>query len=152
VRSVALGGLAAPDLERLVADTVRKSPAEVGELACRLSEKTSGNPFFVGEFLRTLNEEKLLRFAPEARSFTWDLERIDALSITPNVVELMLRRLKRLPPATLACAWPRPRASASTSRCWRPRPASPRPWRAPGSRRRSANALWSRSTRTTRSA
>jgi predicted ATPase/signal transduction histidine kinase/CheY-like chemotaxis protein len=102
LRSVTLGGLPEADLRLFVADTVRRAPSEVRELADRAVEKTSGNPFFVAEFLRTLHEERLLLFSPETRAWTWEPAKIDALAITPNVVDLVLRKLQRLPPATLS--------------------------------------------------
>jgi PAS domain S-box-containing protein len=101
VLSVTIGGLPDDDVCQFVADTVRKTPSEVRDLARRASEKTSGNPFFLAEFLRALHEERLLVFSPETRSWIWDLPNIDALAITPNVVDLMLRKLQRLPVPTL---------------------------------------------------
>ena len=65
-------------------------------------KKSSGNPFFAGEILRTLHEGGRLRFSSEERAFTWDVREIDDVDLTPNVVELVLRKLERLPEATLS--------------------------------------------------
>ncbi|MFT3926741.1 MAG: AAA family ATPase [Myxococcales bacterium] len=95
-----LGGLSQKEVTALIADAVRTTPSEARELAQLVYEKTSGNPFFVEEFLRTLDEEKLLSFSASQRRWVWNLAAIGALGITPNVVDLMVRKLERLPPAT----------------------------------------------------
>lgn len=85
----------------LVADTLRCSPSLAEPLARLVLQKTGGNPFFAGEFLKALHQEGLLTYDPERRGFRWDEGRIMARSITANVVDLLLDRLKRLPPETL---------------------------------------------------
>ncbi|HEY9660508.1 MAG TPA: hypothetical protein V6C65_18800, partial [Allocoleopsis sp.] len=62
--------------------------------------KTQGNPFFVGEFLRSLYSENLLSFNPEQRSWQWNIAQIETQNITDNVVELLLSKLRKLPENT----------------------------------------------------
>ena len=100
LRSVQLTGLSKDDVAALVADTVHSSRAEVAGLAELIVEKTSGNPFFIDELLRMLFSEKLIWFCTERRRFRWDLAAIGARDVTANVVELMVRKLEHLPPAT----------------------------------------------------
>ncbi|HMJ15838.1 MAG TPA: AAA family ATPase, partial [Polyangiaceae bacterium] len=100
LRRVTLEGLTADEMSLLVADTVCKRPAAVRDFAQLVVEKTSGNPFFAGEFLRTLHEERLLQFSSEERAWTWDLKKIEDRGLTPNVVDLVLRKLERLPETT----------------------------------------------------
>ncbi|MFT3921778.1 MAG: serine/threonine-protein kinase PknK [Myxococcales bacterium] len=100
LRALQLGGLQHEDVKLLLQDTLHRADAEVDELACLILEKTSGNPFFVDEFLRTLHAERLLRFLPQEQRWSWDLEEIRALQITENVVDLMVRNLERQPRAT----------------------------------------------------
>ena len=65
----------------------------LGELVLR---KTGGNPFFLGEFLKTLYQNKLLVFNPGS-GWTWDIHEIEALQVTDNVVELMAAKIEQLP-------------------------------------------------------
>ncbi len=100
LREIELAGLSADDVTAFVADAFHASPPVARALAERVVEKTSGNPFFVDRFLRALHEEHVLRFSPDRRAWTWDLREVEGVDITPNVVDLMTRRLARLPAPT----------------------------------------------------
>jgi len=58
-------------------------------------EKTAGNPFFVIEFIKSLAEKNLL-YKNEYNIWDWQLDKLNALNITDNVVDLMTQRLTRL--------------------------------------------------------
>jgi predicted ATPase/signal transduction histidine kinase len=85
---------------QLIADTFRCDPGRAGPLAKLLWERSGGNPFFVGQLLRALYEDKLIDFAVNAAEWTWDIEEIRARGLTDNVIELMTRKLQKLPEAT----------------------------------------------------
>jgi predicted ATPase/signal transduction histidine kinase len=102
VHEVALGPLQVPDLVRIVADTLRSEPARAEELGRLVFEKTRGNPFFAIQFLTLLYQEQVLVFDPSAARWNWDLAEIRAMGFTDNIVELMIGKLRRLPPATLS--------------------------------------------------
>jgi PAS domain S-box-containing protein len=96
--------LAPLDLEtvdRLVADTVARSPEVSLPLAELVLSKTQGNPFFIDEFLKSLERESLLIFDRQLGGWQWDLDRIRNRNITDNVVELMTDRIQQLPPETI---------------------------------------------------
>ncbi|MEO8185408.1 MAG: AAA family ATPase, partial [Deltaproteobacteria bacterium] len=99
IERIVLDPLSAADVEQLVSDALplRQQPSE--PLARLLTEKTSGNPFFVAQFLERLSAEGHLPFEP-GRGFSWDLDAIAALGATDNVVDLVIRRLDALSPAT----------------------------------------------------
>ena len=63
-------------------------------------EKTDGNPFYVGQFLRALEHDGLLAFDPGADGWTWDVARIRTAETTANVVDLMVAKIRRLPTGT----------------------------------------------------
>ncbi len=100
VRDVVLSLLSPQHVAQLVADTLHASPEAVHPLARRLHQKTAGNPFFAIQFLTMLYEEGLVWFDAGARAWRWDVQGIDAKGFTDNVVELMVDKLKRLPPGT----------------------------------------------------
>lgn len=52
-----------------------------------------GNAFFTPEFLKSLYQQALLVFNLKTRQWQWDIEKIVALDITDNVVELMAGKI-----------------------------------------------------------
>jgi PAS domain S-box-containing protein len=100
LQEIVLGPLGLDDVGRLVADALHCSPARGRPLAKLVREKTSGNPFFAIQFFTALAEEGLIAFDPAALAWRWDIDRIRAKSHTENVVDLMARKLNRLPDET----------------------------------------------------
>jgi predicted ATPase/signal transduction histidine kinase/ActR/RegA family two-component response regulator len=96
--TAALQPLAQAHVVDLVHDTLRCSTDEASALAEVIHRKTGGNPFFVRELLKSLYDEKLLRFDADARRWRWDADAIETAGITDNVVDLMILRLRRLSP------------------------------------------------------
>jgi predicted ATPase/HPt (histidine-containing phosphotransfer) domain-containing protein/two-component sensor histidine kinase len=96
---IALQPLSLPEVGELLADALRLTQRSLDDLAALIFEKTSGNPFFVGQFLERLAAEGHLRFEA-GLGYTWDLEAIAALRATDNVVDLVVARLGTLAPRT----------------------------------------------------
>jgi PAS domain S-box-containing protein len=102
VQEISLAPFAREDLERLIADTLNCAPGDAAPLARLVHEKTGGNPFFTIQFISALAEEELLRFDHDAARWHWELDRLHAKGYTDNVVDLMVRKLTRLPVETQA--------------------------------------------------
>jgi PAS domain S-box-containing protein len=100
VRDIVLAPLSYDDLERLIADSLRCETRPVKPLLALVHEKTAGNPFFAIQFLTALADEALLIFDHMEARWLCDLNRIHAKRYTDNVVDLMVAKLNRLPPAT----------------------------------------------------
>ncbi|WP_437946923.1 AAA family ATPase [Sorangium sp. So ce296] len=98
VRDIVLAPLARPHVLEMLSDSLRRD--DCGPLADAVLKKTGGNPFFVKEFVRSLHDHGVLTFAAGS-GWRWDLARIDALTYTDNVVDLMVRTIARLPPSTV---------------------------------------------------
>ena len=94
--AIRLEALGDADVNRLVADTLYSTAERARPLAELVVAKTHGNPFFVGQFLKTLYIDKLIWFDAESSAWTWKMERITDLGITDNVVELMTGRILHL--------------------------------------------------------
>jgi len=92
-----LGPLEENHLNHLLSDTFRAEKSQVRPLCQLLLVKTAGNPFFINQFLRNLDELKLLRFDVEQLKWSWDMDVILSQDITENVVDLLVRRLRLLP-------------------------------------------------------
>lgn len=92
------------DVADLLADTLALGAEEVGDLAAALTRKTGGNPFFVRQLLRSMYEAELLDFDTDGAGgrgrWRWQLDRLAELGITDNVVDLLIAKLRQLPPDT----------------------------------------------------
>jgi PAS domain S-box-containing protein len=100
VQDIILPPLSRDDLGKLLVDSLHCQLERAAPLADLIHEKTTGNPFFAIQFISTLADDRLLTFDYRARRWVWDLLRIHAKGFTDNVVELMVEKLKRLPPET----------------------------------------------------
>ncbi len=111
VNFITLAPLNSKHISQLIADTLHSDTSSVKSLAELVVHKTGGNPFFVYEFLKTLYAENLITFnLPQSLlgkggskggfGWQWDISTIEAKGITDNVVELMIGKLKKLPPVT----------------------------------------------------
>ena len=98
--AIAVADLIPHDLRAWIADTVHTS--EVDDLADLIFRKTHGNPFFTVQFLTTLYKEQILRFDASRAGWTWELAAIERMSVSENVVDLVLRRLHTLPQSVQA--------------------------------------------------
>ncbi|MDY7014429.1 MAG: serine/threonine-protein kinase PknK, partial [Cyanobacteriota bacterium] len=110
---IPLAPLALKPISQLIAETLHRTIESVKPLAELVIKKTRGNPFFVNEFLKTLQAENLLSFKFPQSSLNrdkkaetiigcwqWNINQIEAKGITDNVVELTLGKLKKLPKST----------------------------------------------------
>ncbi len=100
LHKVVLGPLRLADLTLLVRDSLRGSLAEAEPLARLVMEKTGGNPFFVIQFLQALEQEGFLKFDPEQARWVYQIEVIARAPFTDNVVDLMTKKIQRLPERT----------------------------------------------------
>jgi PAS domain S-box-containing protein len=100
INEIILAPLARMHVGQLIAEALHCEPARVAPLAQLVHDKTSGNPFFVIQFLHGLVEEDLLTFDHDAGQWCWDPDRIHAKGYTDNVVDLMVGKLGRLPAGT----------------------------------------------------
>ncbi len=100
LEQIGVGPLDQHTVARIIAETVHGAPARAQPLTALLSAKTQGNPFFLREYLKTLHATGAFTFAPDTGTWTWDLPQVQALALSPNVVDMLVARLQQLPPAT----------------------------------------------------
>ena len=96
VAHLSLGPLALPDLTSFLCDTLHRESSYVDPLAALIQKKTDGNPFFVIQFLKMLEQEGLLTFESEYGGWSFGMDAIAAAGMTDNVVDLMTRKIRRL--------------------------------------------------------
>ncbi|HQW01058.1 MAG TPA: serine/threonine-protein kinase PknK, partial [Saprospiraceae bacterium] len=100
INTISLGNLSKENVNELIADAVNKTPDQTKELTQLVYQKTSGNAFFVNQFLKSLYQENLLWFNFDTLQWEWDMVKATEKNITDNVVELMAGKIKKLPEAT----------------------------------------------------
>jgi predicted ATPase/GAF domain-containing protein/ABC-type transporter Mla MlaB component len=100
VHRLVLGPLELARVNQIIATTLSREPQQTDELADLVFRKTDGNPFFVNQFLKSIYQDGSLWFDAQQGQWNWDLERIQAATVTENVVEFMARSLRKLPPPT----------------------------------------------------
>ncbi|QRK09646.1 AAA family ATPase [Archangium violaceum] len=85
------------EVRQLVTDALPGAGAEVLQpLSALAHEKTGGNPFFLLQFLRTLNEDGLLVRTQEG-TWRWDADAVRSRGYSDNVVDFMAGKLRHLP-------------------------------------------------------
>ena len=97
VTRIALAPLELEDMAALIADSLHVSVMDAEALAALVPQHGHGNPFFVLQLLSELRAEGLLHFDAQRQAWAWDLERIRARQLSDDVVDLVERRLRRLP-------------------------------------------------------
>ena len=100
VNQITLKNLELEPITQLISDTFHQDNESVKNLAQLVKRKTQGNPFFINQFLKTLQAENLIKFNLSYGFWQWNIAEIEAQNITDNVVELMIRKLHKLPEAT----------------------------------------------------
>ena len=106
VNEITLYPLKLNQINQLIAETLSYSTEITKPLAELVAKKTGGNAFFLIQLLHCLYKENLLVFNPEPSPMNveadgksywkWDLDEIESVSITDNVVDLMVRKIEKL--------------------------------------------------------
>ncbi len=94
---ISVGSLSEDDVNHIVADTLQRPTQEIAPLSALVYYKTGGNAFFVRQFLSSLYQEGALTYSSTNNHWEFDLEKADKLDISSNVIELMMRKVRRLP-------------------------------------------------------
>lgn len=97
VRRMILQPLEITQVNQLVADTLHTTTTNTKSLADLVFKKTQGNPFFLTQLLKSLDQDKLLWFDFDQGSWQWDIDVLQNIEMTENVVELMANQIQKLP-------------------------------------------------------
>ncbi len=100
VNTITLEPLSQSDVNDLIADTLICDRLLAQPLTELVYQKTKGNPFFATQFLKSLQEDRLIAFNFDARYWQCDIAQVKSLAITDDVVEFMALQLQKLPPKT----------------------------------------------------
>ena len=93
---LSLTGLDRGDLNKMVSDTLGLYPRICKSLSDIVFQKTKGNPFFVLEFIQSLQSRGLLQYDSCQKRWVWNTDTIRAEEITDNVLHLLSTKLNQL--------------------------------------------------------
>ncbi|MCZ8037970.1 MAG: AAA family ATPase [Microcystis sp. LE17-20A] len=106
INTLSLSPLKRREINQLIGDTLNCSRELAKPLGELLSRKTEGNPFFLTQLFYSLYDRKFLfirenldlKRAKYTKQFywQWNIQQIESLSITDNVVDLMVNKIKKL--------------------------------------------------------
>jgi len=96
VNNIILHPLDISHVNQLVSETLRSQISQVLPLAELVFKKTEGNPFFLTQLLKSLYQDKLLSFDFNQVCWQWDIQLLQGIEISDNVVELMVSQIQKL--------------------------------------------------------
>ena len=104
INTIVLNPLGLEDIIELVGETLSVDlsgdRSQLRPLAELLYEKTQGNPFFLTQLIKSLHHDGLLKFDYHVHQWQWDIVEIQQQTITDNIVDLMVNKLRQLPEET----------------------------------------------------
>ncbi len=100
VNRINLMPLSRKSLNHLVADTLSCSTDLAMPLTELVMNTAKGNPFFSTQLLKSLYEERLIRFDHQKRYWLWDRTAAISLTLPEDVVKFMALQLQKLPRST----------------------------------------------------
>ncbi len=98
INYIKLDPLNVTDLSQLLSDSFVSESSDYDNVAEIIFKKTGGNPFFINQFIQTIYEKEIVKFDHEKRFWNWDLDQLNQVSFTDNVVDFMIEKIKNLPP------------------------------------------------------
>ncbi len=98
--SVTLHPLTIDHVNQFVADTLHTNSAKTKTLANLVFRKTQGNPFFLTQLLKSLYQDHLLWFDFDQGCWRWDIDVLQGIEMSENVVDLMVNQIQKLPDKT----------------------------------------------------
>ncbi len=102
VRHVLLDPLSLPHIATLVSDALNCSMEQCRPISEIILAKTDGNPFFITEFLLSVDRRGFLQFDPIGKKWHWDLEKIRSMAVSDGVAGFLLKKIDQLSPATVS--------------------------------------------------
>jgi predicted ATPase/serine phosphatase RsbU (regulator of sigma subunit)/tRNA A-37 threonylcarbamoyl transferase component Bud32 len=96
VDAIQLQPLLIEQVSQLIGDTLNVSTAKSEALTELVFSKTGGNPFFLTQLLEYLYQEHFLSFNYNSGNWEWNIDSIQQVGITDNVVELMVNKIGKL--------------------------------------------------------
>ncbi|MES0488919.1 MAG: adenylate/guanylate cyclase domain-containing protein [Leptospirales bacterium] len=100
IQKIALKPLNEEVLSQIVAETFSCTNDKAQPLTEIVHKKTNGNPFFINQLLKDLYESKLATYDLDKHQWKWDLQKIGEMKMSDNVINLMVKKIQKLPENT----------------------------------------------------
>ncbi|MBU1169964.1 MAG: AAA family ATPase [Proteobacteria bacterium] len=100
IYSIYLSPLNISDVNKMIMTVLRCGEKESFKFAELIHNKTGGNPFFINQFMKNLYDDRIIELDPKT-GWIWDMDKIQGMRFTDNVVEFMAGKLSDLPADTL---------------------------------------------------
>ena len=97
INKIKLGNLSINSIIELLEDALLDKGSHINALAELIQKKTGGNAFFVTQFLKNLYEEAYITAKPGERKWSFDLEKVNKMGFSDNVLDLMMQKAEKLP-------------------------------------------------------
>jgi len=88
-------------VNQMVADTLKCHYSDTYILTNYIYRKTKGNPFFTWQFLHSLYQKGAFIFNYDKHIWNWNLEELDEIHVSDNVVEILIQSINMLPSNSL---------------------------------------------------
>ncbi|MFK7878070.1 MAG: AAA family ATPase [Paracoccaceae bacterium] len=98
---IEIGPLDVKDVRDIMRDALSRKGADIDAVAELVHGMSSGNPFFVREFLVSLRDRNLIRFDQSSGRWDLDMDAISDVSVPDSVAGMLTGRLQDMPSATL---------------------------------------------------
>jgi diguanylate cyclase (GGDEF)-like protein len=96
IKKLKLSPLDIKSISKLLSDTLKCTEDEVYNLAVTCNNKTHGNPFFLGNFLKLLYSKNYIEFNNKTGKWDWKIDLIKKSNLTDNVVDFISDKIKTL--------------------------------------------------------
>ncbi|BBM82877.1 AAA family ATPase [Candidatus Uabimicrobium amorphum] len=101
IKKISLSPLTFPYVNKWIADSLNTSSEKSQSFSQLIFRKTTGNPFFVKQFITTLYQDGILTFDDKTNCWQAPLEEIQQMNVAENVVAFMAEKLSKLPSSSL---------------------------------------------------
>jgi predicted ATPase/signal transduction histidine kinase len=99
IATLRLKPLSLNSLNQLIADTFGTPAKQTQSLSELIDQKTQGNPFFSIQFLRSLHDDRYIRFNHRDHCWECDVTQVQSLTLSDDVIALMTSQLQKLTPS-----------------------------------------------------
>ncbi|MEH2045848.1 ATP-binding sensor histidine kinase [Nostoc sp.] len=96
INTITLAPLSQGDVNQLIAATLKCSEDLALPISQIVYQKTSGNPFFDTQFIKSLYQDGLIKFDFTEGCWQCDITQINQQAVTNDVVEFMVLQLRKL--------------------------------------------------------
>jgi len=96
LKHIFLNPLKKEAVNELLSDTLKQSLEDTKTLTDYIYQKTKGNPFFTNHLLKSIYDIGAFKFNVENLNWEWDLEKIEQLQVSDNVIEFLIQNLSSL--------------------------------------------------------